>query len=93
VQALRHGALAANLDDVLDALTVGRQLARRLAPARVFAVVDDVVGAELLEDCGLFGRRRGRDDGRPGGFGELFLSARIARSWTVPRGIPATRTN
>ncbi|KAK3898974.1 squalene epoxidase-domain-containing protein [Staphylotrichum tortipilum] len=54
-QALRHGPLAADLDDVLDALTAGRQRPRRLAPVQVLAVVDDVVGAEFLEDISLGG--------------------------------------
>ena len=73
VDALRHGTLAANLEDVLDAFAVVAQLARRLAPVRVLAVVDDVVGAELLEDLSLLGRRRGRDDGCTSRFGKLPL--------------------
>jgi hypothetical protein len=100
VQALRHGALAADLDDVLDALAVGRQLARRLAPVRVLAVVDDVVRAELLEDGGFVGGGGGRDDGCARGFGELLslcqplITDPFSGSNTrEEKNIPATQTN
>lgn len=49
----------------------GRQLARGFAPLGVLDVVDDVVGAELLELVGLGFGRGGGDDAGAGGFGEL----------------------
>lgn len=54
----------------------GRQLARRLAPLGVLDVVDDVVGAELLELVGFGFGGGGGDDAGAGGFGEL-------RGWLV----------
>ena len=71
LQALSHGPLAADLNDMIDALLAGSQLASGFTPVRVLAVVDDVVGAELLEDFGFLGGRGGRDDGGARGFGEL----------------------
>ena len=54
-----HGLLqrrrAADLDDVIDAAPIG-QLARRLAPFRIGAVIDDMVGAELLRQFKSAGR-------------------------------------
>jgi hypothetical protein len=41
---------------MLDALSVGGQLARGLTPVGILAVVDDMVGAELLQKLCLFCR-------------------------------------
>jgi hypothetical protein len=71
LQALSHGPLAADLNNVIDALLAGGQLASGLAPVRVLAVVDDVVGTEVLEDFSLLGRRGGCDDSGARSFCEL----------------------
>ena len=71
VEALSEGARTADLDDVLNALAAGGQLAGRLAPVGVLGVVDDVVGAQLLEDLALLLGRSGSDDRRAGSLGKL----------------------
>lgn len=73
LEALLQRAGAADLDHDVDA-HAARQLARRRAPVCVLAVVDDVVGAELLHGRLLILGRRRRDDGCAGGFGELRCS-------------------
>lgn len=71
LEGLLHGILTTNLDDVVDALAVGGQLAGGLAPVLVLAVVDDVVGAEFFERLHLLGGRGGGNDAGTGGLGEL----------------------
>ena len=71
LQALRHGDVPADLDDVVHALAVGRELARRLAPGLVGLVVDDMRGAQVGEPLGLVVRGRRGDDARAGRDREL----------------------
>jgi hypothetical protein len=49
LEALLEGPGAANFDDVVDTGVVACQTASDLAPVWLCLVVDDVVGAELLE--------------------------------------------
>jgi len=56
---------------VVDAATSGGQLTSGGAPLGRLLVVDDMVGAELLEDLDLVGGRCGGDDLCACGFGEL----------------------
>jgi hypothetical protein len=49
LERLRHGSGSADLDDVLDADAAGRQLLGLLTPVGRLLVVDDVVGAVLLQ--------------------------------------------
>lgn len=77
LQRLLHGTWPADLEHVLHA-HAARQLLGRLAPVRVFFVVDDVVCAELLQSVRLVLRRGGRDHPRAGGLGELHREDRDA---------------
>lgn len=70
LERLLEGVGAANFDDVLDADAAGDLLCR-LTPVGVLAVVDDVVGTELLELVALCLGRGGGDDTGTGGLGEL----------------------
>jgi hypothetical protein len=47
------------------------ELAGGLSPVRVLAVIDDVIRTKLAQALELGGRRRGRNDARTRGFGEL----------------------
>lgn len=60
-QALAEGAGTTDLNDMVNTLVVGSELAGGLAPVGVLAVVDDVIGAELLEHLGLLLGRGGGD--------------------------------
>ena len=55
LERLRHGRGPADLDDVLHAGAAGRQLLGLLAPVGRLLVVDDMVGAVLLQQLGLLG--------------------------------------
>lgn len=72
LEGLLERAGTADLEDVIDTLTLGRDLAGRLAPVAVGLVVDYVVGAELPELLSLLGAGCCRDDGGTSGFGELY---------------------
>lgn len=76
LQALLQRAGSADVQHVVDALVVVRELTRRLAPVRILFVVDHVVGAQLLEEFEFIVRRCGSDDGGAGGFGELYTKVR-----------------
>jgi hypothetical protein len=56
---------------VLDADAAGRQLLGLLAPVGGLLVVDDVVGAVLLQQLGLLGGAGSRDDAGAGSLCEL----------------------
>lgn len=71
VEALRHGGGTADLEDVVNALFVVGEFLGLFPPVGVGFVVDDVMGAEMLQFLGLFLRARRRDDGCTGGSGEL----------------------
>jgi hypothetical protein len=71
LERLRHSRGPADLDDVLDADAAGRQLLGLLTPVGRLLVVDDVVGAVLLQQLGLLGGAGGRDDAGAGSLCEL----------------------
>ena len=71
LEGLAHGILTTDLDDVVNTLLVDSQLAGGLTPVLVLAVVDDVVGAELLEGLHLLLGGGGGDDASAGRLGEL----------------------
>lgn len=52
-ERLCHGGRASNLNNVLYASLAGRQALGLLTPVRVLFVVNDVVGAVLLEQLSL----------------------------------------
>lgn len=60
-----------DLKNVVHAGATSCQLLGGGAPVRVLLVVDDVVGAQLLQGLELVGRGRGGDDLGAGGLGEL----------------------
>lgn len=70
LEALRHGSRARNLDDVVHAYPVG-DLAHLGAPVGILLVVDNVVGAQPLQELGLLGGAGGGDDARAGCLGKL----------------------
>lgn len=70
LHALLERRGATDLKDVVHAGAT-RQLLGGGAPVRVLLVVDDVVGAQLLQGLELVGGGRGGDDLRAGGLGEL----------------------
>lgn len=72
LETLGKSASTANLDNVIDTSVVGGELASRLAPVGVGLVVDNVIGTELLQLLGLRFGRGSSNDGRTGGFGELY---------------------
>lgn len=72
LETLGKSSSAANLDNVVHTRVVGGQLAGRFAPVGVGLVVDNVVGAELLQLLGLRVRRGSGNDSRTGGFSELY---------------------
>lgn len=76
LQALLQSARSTNIQHVVNALIVVRELARRLSPVGILLVVDNVVGAQLLEELEFVVRRGSSDDGGTGGFGELYIKVR-----------------
>lgn len=72
LETLRKGASTANLNNVVNTRVVGGELAGCLTPVGVGLVVDNVVGTELLQLLGLRFGRCSSNDGRTGGFSELY---------------------
>jgi hypothetical protein len=70
-QTLLYCTLSSDLDDVVDTLAVVRESASGLAPVRVLPVVNNMVGAELLEGLALLLGRCSRNDGCTSSLGEL----------------------
>lgn len=69
--ALAEGAGTTDLNNVVNTLVVGGELAGGLAPVGVLAVVDDVISTELLEHLGLLLGGGGGDHLGTTGLGEL----------------------
>lgn len=61
-EGLRERRVAAYIDDDVDSLVIWRETLRCLAPARIRAVIEDVMRAERLEALGFGVCARGRDD-------------------------------
>lgn len=62
---------ASDFDNVVNTLLVGREVTGNVAPVGLGLVVDDVVGAKLLQLLSLLGGRSRRDHSRAGRFGKL----------------------